>query len=185
MNRVLVVSGHTDLNDSVANKTILEELAKDLPDAEFDYLDREYPDYKIDVEAEQKKLAAADVIVLQFPLFWYSMPSILERWMEETFVHGFSHGSTGDKLHGKKLILSVTIGAPEEMYTKEGHNVHSLDEYLVKVPQIARFTGMDLAGEVATYGVSYMMRTTPEGLASIKEKAKAHADKVAKIIASL
>ena len=39
--------------------------------------------------------------------------------MEETFVHGFSHGSTGDKLKDKKLIVSFTSGAPEEMYQKE------------------------------------------------------------------
>ena len=31
MKNVLVVSGHTDLNDSVANKTIMEELAKLIP----------------------------------------------------------------------------------------------------------------------------------------------------------
>ncbi len=185
MKHVLVVSGHTDLSDSVANKTILEDLAKALPDAEFDYLDKEYPDYKIDVEAEQKKLLAADVIVFQFPLFWYSMPSILERWMEQTFTHGFSHGTTGDKLHGKKLIVSVTVGAPEDMYSKDGFMGHTLDDFLVAIPQLAKFTGLDLVGKVATFGVSYQMRTTPEGLESIETKAKAHADKVAKLIESL
>ena len=94
MKNVLVVSGHTDLNDSVANKTIMEELAKLIPSVEFDYLDKLYPDYKIDIAAEQAKLEKADVVVLQFPVFWYSLPSLLERWMEETFKHGWSHGRT-------------------------------------------------------------------------------------------
>lgn len=120
MNNVLIISGHTDLATSVANKTILETLARRLPEAEIVKLDELYPDFKINVEAEQQRLLRADIIVLQYPLFWYSAPSLLERWMEETFRHGFSHGSTGDKLKGKKLVLSFTTGAPETMYGREG-----------------------------------------------------------------
>ena len=63
MSNVLVVSGHPRTgDDSVANKTILEELTSLLPGAEIDHLDELYPDYLFDVEAEQNKLAAADVI---------------------------------------------------------------------------------------------------------------------------
>ena len=98
MKNILIVSGHTDLNDSVANKTILEEIEKKLPDAEMSYLDKLYPDYKIDVKKEQEKLLKADIIVLQYPVFWYSMPSILECWMEQFFEYGFSHGSEDSKL---------------------------------------------------------------------------------------
>lgn len=90
MSNILIVSGHTDLNESVANKTILEEISNKLPKAEVDYLDKLYPDYKIDVKAEQEKLVKADVIVLQFPILWYSMPSIMSKWMEDTFENGFS-----------------------------------------------------------------------------------------------
>ena len=75
---------------------------------------------RIDTAAEQQKLVAADVIVLQFPMFWFSMPSLLERWMECTFLHGFAHGSTGDKLRGKKLVISYTTGAPAEAFTAAG-----------------------------------------------------------------
>lgn len=106
MSNILIVSGHTDLNESVANKTILEEIANKLPKAEVDYLDKLYPDYKIDVKAEQEKLVKADVIVLQFPIFWYSMPSIMSKWMEDTFENGFSHGSTGDKFKSTDNIIS-------------------------------------------------------------------------------
>ena len=47
MKNVLVVSGHTDLNDSVANKIILEEVKRFITDAEIDCLDQLYPDFKI------------------------------------------------------------------------------------------------------------------------------------------
>ena len=89
MKNILIVSGHTNLDASVANKKILEVLAERLPEAEIVRLDRLYPDFRIDVAAEQARLLKADVVVLQFPIFWYSAPSLLERWMEETFVHGF------------------------------------------------------------------------------------------------
>ena len=103
MKNVLIVSGHTDLNnDSVANKQIMEDLKELLPDAEISILNKLYPDYKIDVKSEQEKLEKSDIIVLQFPIFWYGMPSIMNKWIEDTFEHGWSHGSTGDKLHGKK-----------------------------------------------------------------------------------
>ena len=72
---ILIVSGHTNLGESVANQTILEDLQKDLPEAEFDYLDQLYGrDFQIDIEREQAKLVQADIIVLQFPVFWYAMP---------------------------------------------------------------------------------------------------------------
>ena len=121
MQNILVVSGHTDLNNSVANKAILERLENKLPQAEFVYLDKLYSDFQIDVEAEQEKLLNADIIVLQFPIFWYAMPSLLSRWLEETFQHGFSHGSTGDKLKGKKLMLLLRLVLQNLCIVMKGH----------------------------------------------------------------
>ena len=114
MKNILLISGHTNLAASVANKTIIETVQKLLPEVEVVKLDELYPDYKINVPVEQQRLVKADIIVLEFPIFWYSAPSILERWMEETFQHGFSHGRTGDKLKGKKdkskpIVISTRI----------------------------------------------------------------------------
>ena len=148
MKNILIISGHTNLAASVANKTILETLNERLPEAEIVKLDELYPDFKIDVEAEQQKLLRADIIVLQFPLFWYSAPSILERWMEETFRHGFSHGSTGDKLKDKKLILSFTTGAPETLYSREGAMGYAIDEFLPCYKAVCRLTQMEYCGSV-------------------------------------
>ena len=81
MKNVLIVSGHRDSeNDSVANKQIIEDLRELLPDAKISVLDKLYPDFKIDVKSEQEKLEKSEIIVLQFPLFWYGMPSIMNKW---------------------------------------------------------------------------------------------------------
>lgn len=73
MAHILVVSGHPDLNHSIANATILDELATALPDAEIRRLDWLYPDGKFNIAAEQESLLQADVIVWQFPFSWYGL----------------------------------------------------------------------------------------------------------------
>lgn len=185
MKNVLVVSGHTNLEASVANKKILEVLAERLPDAEIVKLDRLYPDFRIDVAAEQARLLKADVIVLQFPVFWYSAPSLLERWMEETFVHGFSHGSKGDKLAGKKLVLSFTTGAPEAVFAKDGPVGFALDDFLACFKATARLCRMEYAGEIHTCGVSYAMRTSPEKIEAQNAASVAHAERLIEFLQSL
>ena len=169
MNNVLIISGHTDLATSVANKTILETLARRLPEAEIVKLDELYPDFKINVEAEQQRLLRADIIVLQYPLFWYSAPSLLERWMEETFRHGFSHGSTGDKLKGKKLVLSFTTG-------------YDIEDFLPCYKATCRLCQMEFAGYVYTGGVSYGNRTSPELIEQQKIASEQHAQRLIELL---
>lgn len=185
MKKVLIISGHTNFAASVANKTILETVHKRLPKAEIVRLDELYPDFKINVEAEQQKLLKADVIVLQFPFFWYSAPSILERWMEETFQHGFSHGSTGNQLKGKKLVLSFTTGAPESMYSHDGAMGYTIDEFMPCFKATCRLCQMEFAGYVYTGGVSYGNRTSPKLVEQQKIVSVEHAERLIKLLESL
>lgn len=175
MKKILIVSGHPDLNDSFANKTILEEVHKLLPEAEIAYLDKLYPDFQIDVQKEQERLLRADIIVLQYPLFWYTAPSLLHRWIEKTFTHGFSHGKTGDKLKGKQLVLSFTAGAPEKMYSPEGPQQHSIDDFLTPYRQMAHLCQLEWSGYIFSGGLSYASRHDEKELARMKEKSIRHA----------
>ena len=79
MAHILVVSGHPDLNHSIANATILDEVATALPDAEIRRLDRLYPHGNINISAEQESLLRADVIVWQFPFSWYGLPGLMKQ----------------------------------------------------------------------------------------------------------
>ena len=178
MKNILIISGHTDLSTSVANKTILNTLSERLPEAKIVKLDELYPDFRIDVKAEQERLLWADIIVLQFPVFWYSAPSILERWMEETFQHGFSHGSKGDKLKGKKIVLSFTTGAPAEMYSKNGAMGHDIDDFLLCYKAMCHLTQMEYCGYVFTGGVSYANRTNPELIKQQEAASVKHAEQL-------
>lgn len=123
--------------------------------------------------------------MLQFPIFWYSAPSILERWMEETFRHGFSHGSTGNKLKGKKMILSFTTGAPQEMYSHKGAMGYTIEEFLPCYKATCNLCQMEFAGYIYTGGVSYGTRTTPELIEQQKVKSVEHAKKLIKLLETL
>lgn len=157
MTKLLVVSGHVDLAHSVANKAILAGLQKEFPDAEFDDLIGLYPDYKIDAKAEQDKLVKADVIVLQFPFFWYNCPSIMRKWFEDVLTHGFAYGSTGKALAGKKLIVSMTTGAPSEMYQHDAAQNFEIGEFMPSFIQMASLCSMQWSGFVCSGGYQFTL----------------------------
>lgn len=87
-----------------------------------------------DVIAEQEKLLWADALILQFPLWWFTMPAILKGWVDRVYAYGFAYGvgehsdaRWGDRygegtLAGKRAMLIVTTGGWEEHYSARGIN---------------------------------------------------------------
>lgn len=156
MGKVVVISGHPQLEQSNANKIILEQLAAALPAVDIRRLDTLYPDYRIDVEREQQALLAADIVVLQFPFYWYSIPALLKKWLDDVFAYNFAYGSRGDKLKGKHFILSFTIGGPAESYTPVGYNHFEIAQLLRPLQQTAYLSGMHFRTPVHTHGMIYI-----------------------------
>ena len=156
----------------------MADLEKALPEARFEYLDAMYPNFKIDVKKEQEQLVWADVIVLQFPIFWYSMPSLLARWMEQTFEHGFSHSSKGKALVGKKLLLSFTVGAPEDMYREGGFQLYPVEMMTTRFIQTAHLCSLDYEGAVYTCGLCYVNRDDAEACKAMESAAYEHSQRV-------
>lgn len=156
MKRVLLVSGHPDLEASHTNRVIIEKLVAQMPEVSVRRLDRLYPDYRIDVAVEQQALLDADVVVLQFPFYWYSVPALMKKWIDDVFSYGFAYGSTGDKLHGKDLLLSITIGGPEEAYSPLGSNHFSPQQLLRPLEQTAYLSGMRFGTPVVTHRMVYI-----------------------------
>lgn len=177
MKNVLIVSGHTDLKNSFANNIILNTLKTRLPHAEQVLLDSLYPDYRIDVAREQQRLMQADVIVLQFPFFWYGMPSLMKKWIEEVFIYGFSHGSRGDKVTGKPLLTSFTSGAAEAMYQYDAAQRYPIEDFLPPFKQFANLCGMRWLEPVYTGSLSYLAKSEAQRH-EMRALALAHAERV-------
>ncbi|MBK0031039.1 NAD(P)H-dependent oxidoreductase [Erwinia sp. S43] len=184
MTRALIISGHPNLKESIANATILTAVAAALPEAEIRYLDSLYPDYRFDIEAEQQALRCADVIVWQFPFSWYALPGLMKLWIDEVFLYGFSHGSTS-KLNGKKLLLSFTTGAPQEAFSTEGWFGHDLDDYLLPFRTTAGLCNLELLPPIHTSGVSYTARIEESQISQQKEAAREHAARLVAAIKAL
>ena len=186
MKKVLVVSGHPDLKNSLANKTILDELKKNCPQAEIRKLDELYPDYKFDVKAEQKFLEDADVIIFQFPTHWYAMPGILKLYLDKVMEHGWAYGSKGNALKGKSFIVSTTVGAPENTYSKDGEMKHAVEEFYFCLNQYAELCKLDFKKLFCSFGMMYVPGiTTDEQKNILIEKAKKHAADILDFVKNL
>lgn len=178
---ILIISGHPDLKESLANQTILDELEKNLPDAQIRKLDKLYPDFQIDVPSEQEALLWADTIVWQFPFHWYGLPALMKQWLDCVFLHGFAHGSNA-KLGDKKLLLSITAGAPDGAYQTEGVFEYPLAEFLRSQKITAKLCNLDWQTPVYTCGFSYIDRNDETAVANQQKLAKQHAERVIKAL---
>ena len=97
-----------------------------------------------DIVGEQEKLRWADAVILQFPLWWFTMPAILKGWVDRVYACGFSYGvgehsdtHWGDRygegtLAGKRAMLMVTTGGWESHYSPRGIN-GSIDDLLFPI----------------------------------------------------
>jgi len=149
---VLVVSGHPHLKRSLANRTILETVRKELPDAEIIDLGQMYLNYTFDVALEQERVTRADIIVMQYPAYWYVAPALMKKWQEDILTFGFAHDAKGGMLGGRTLIVSVTSGASESNYAPGARMNRPMEEYQYPAMQMAALTGMDFGGVVYSGG---------------------------------
>lgn len=108
MKNVVIICGHPDLNSSVANKAILDEIAAKCPQVEIRKLCELYPDYQFDIKAEQSALEKADIIIFQYPMNRYGVPGLLKLYIDKVMEHGRAYGSQGTALEGKAFIASLT-----------------------------------------------------------------------------
>lgn len=149
--RVLVYQAHPGAQHSLANEA-MNAATQSIEGVTFVDLYAEYPRFDIDVEQEQARLLAHDAIVLQYPLFWYSTPSIMKEWQDLVLEHGFAYGSEGDKLSGKIWSMGITCGAPQEAYGSDGYNGFDLRTLLTPLEQTAGLCQMRFLTPYVLYG---------------------------------
>lgn len=122
-----------------------------------------YPDYLIDVSAEQTLLVEARLLVWQHPIHWYGMPPLMKLWLDEVFAFGWAYGPGGERLRGKDLWLVASTGGPEESYRPQGHNRYVFDAFLPPYEQTAALAGMRFLPPLLLHGAH---RVDDAGLAA-------------------
>lgn len=150
MAKIIVYFAHPGQKFSRANRQMAKAAAA-LDRITFVDLYAEYPRHDIDVAKEQARLLDHDIIVFQFPLYWYSTPSLIKEWQDLVLQHGFAYGHGGDKLAGKTLMLALTAGGSDDAYSPQGYQNHDLRAFLVPLEQTAHLCQMHFAAPYVLY----------------------------------
>ncbi|MDA0129235.1 NAD(P)H-dependent oxidoreductase [Vibrio sp. MarTm2] len=150
-NNVLVLYAHPSPRRSEVNQPLFRA-AKAIEGVTAVDLYYEYPTYNINIDLEQQRLRDHDIIIFQFPLYWYSTPSILKEWQDLVLEYGFAYGSEGNALHGKKFFCALTAGGKEDAYQSDGYNHFTIRKLLYPLEQMASLTGMRYLAPFALFG---------------------------------
>ncbi len=149
MSNILLVSGHMNLVSSHINREIISNLEHSSLNIKIHTLGWLYNSYfDLDVAKEHEVLRDSDTIILQFPFYWYNMPSIMHLWIERVFTSEFAHQNTF-RGRRKSLISSLTTGSARETVD----NLGGMEVFLQPIIEKCRLMGMEYKGHVVTYDV--------------------------------
>ena len=143
---------------------------------ERDFLERANADYLVyaleqrqgfkggtlrdDIQREIDKVVQCDLLILCFPVYWYSMPAILKGWIDRVFVSGLFYGGRRifdvGGMRGKRALVCATVGGREGMFSEEGihDDLSSLFRPLLK--GTLGYTGFDVLDPFFAYHVPYL-----------------------------
>ena len=159
MSDIYVLAAHPDWRASRINRHLMAAAHHSGPSVTVTDLYSSYPDYFIDVAAEQARLAAAKLVVLLHPIHWYSMPPLQKLWLDEVLTYGWAYGATdaehpthGRALRGKDLWLVATTGGAEDTYRPDGYNRYFFDAFLPPYEQTAALCGMRFLPPLILHG---------------------------------
>ncbi|MDJ0749395.1 MAG: NAD(P)H-dependent oxidoreductase [Woeseiaceae bacterium] len=150
MARLIVYYAHPGHRYSHVN-CVMSRAAREIDGVTYVDLYEDYPRFDINVNVEQQRLLDHDVILFEFPLFWYSTPSILKEWQDIVLEHGFAYGAGGDKLAGKTMMLAITAAGPEDAYSSGGYQQYPLRDFLRPLEQTANLCEMRFAPPYVLY----------------------------------
>ena len=148
---IVVLAAHPYPGRSRAHR-VLAGAVRASADVDFRSLYDLYPDFDIDVAAEQRALEAARLVVWMHPLHWYGVPGLLKHWFDKVLVNGWAHGKGGTALHGKDCLWVVTTGGDEHAYSAEGRHERAFADYVPPVEQTALYCGMRWLEPVVIHG---------------------------------
>lgn len=141
MQKILILFAHPAMHKSRINRALIQT-AKSIRGVEVNDLYENYPDFFIDVRREQKLLQEHHIIIWHHPFYWYSAPALLKEWIDLVLEHNFAYGKSGTNLHGKWVMNCITTGGNSDVYSEEGRNHYTINQFLIPFHQTALLCGM-------------------------------------------
>jgi putative NADPH-quinone reductase len=184
MSQTLILNFHPDPAKSRANAALAAAAAR-LPQVEIATMAGEHRDRQFDYTREVERLAAADRVVLQFPVYWYAAPSLMADWMAQILTVAFYARAEEDgaRIEGRRLMIAAVAGNTPENYQPGGRIAIPLSELLRPLEATALRCGLvwsepflvfrsgqlgddELARESACYCARLAAFARPEALAA-------------------
>jgi glutathione-regulated potassium-efflux system ancillary protein KefG len=142
MPEILIIHSHPNPKQSRLNKALLTA-ANQLDEVRVHDLYSHYPDFDINIAAEQNLLDKADMIVFQHPFYWYSCPALMKEWIDQVLQYGYAYGEGGDRLRGKYWLSAISTGGDEQSYSQQGSHFHGINDFLLPFERTAHLCGMN------------------------------------------
>ncbi|CAB3793893.1 Glutathione-regulated potassium-efflux system ancillary protein KefF [Paraburkholderia caffeinitolerans] len=124
-----------------------------------------------DILAELEKLEWADLVIFNFPVYWFSMPAILKGWFDRVLISGRCYGGMRfydqGGLKGKKAMLAMTIGGQQHMLSEGGIHGELEDMLRPILRGTLAYTGMTVLPPFVAWHVPYIK---PEQRADMLEQ---------------
>jgi NAD(P)H dehydrogenase (quinone) len=76
-----------------------------------------------DIAREVERVLESDLLILNFPIFWFSVPAIMKGWIDRVFLSGAFFGGKRiydrAELTGKKALVTATLGGRDHMFGQD------------------------------------------------------------------
>lgn len=138
--KTLILISHPQFEDS-GTQQFLKTSFYSLDDVKYQVIDELYTATgTIDIEKEQNALRDFDRIVFQFPMYWYSSPASLKRFMDDVFTRNYIVAKRS--LKTKELGIVVSLGDAEADFQAGGPEQFTVSELLRPFQAFANKAGM-------------------------------------------
>lgn len=110
-----------------------------------------------DLKEHMEKLEWCDILIFNFPLWWFGLPAILKGWVDRVFAMGFVYGNgkgvyENGVYKNKTAFACLTTGGPEIAYNSEGKNGEIMNILFPINHGMFYFTGMKVVEPFICYG---------------------------------
>lgn len=163
-NKIVILIFHPMLHKSRVNRVLIKAV-NELEGVNCRYMYDLYPDFQIDIQAEQEVLLQHDIIIWQHPFYWYSSPALLKEWLDLVLEHGFAFGKEGRALEGKSVMSAISAGARREIYGTQEKVKFSVRSLLEPFEQTANLCRMRYLPPFVSHG-TYLLNEQQIGKAA-------------------
>ena len=120
----------------------------------------------------QRQLESFSTIIIHAPVYWYSTPALVKSWIDQMLTQDWAFPSEQSRLRGKRIAMSLTVGADMGTYAEGQANRFGLATYFLPFEQAFRYCGMEWYGLITCQFPSPMANARDAAAKQLQEALK-------------